>query len=375
MAEAPILNWVRLVDFKSHKDSTITFGPFSILQGTNSSGKTSIIKAIRTILFNENFPAKWIRRGRKKAMIGIGLTNGTVLWRIRTPSTQQWKIIPNKGKKIVVTGKKDVTELIASHTGIQPVVLDDPKNPENLNIVRSRAGLFILGGRSDTVLRKISGIIGDSALEETKRELVNSLRRLDSDIDSDTSIIRVARERRDALSIAYDVANTKTKLCVARGNELTESIRTVEEGNRVLQEFRNSKLKFELADATMLSIQDVSKRQLLPRFDKLLEFDQARAALSDFVVLEDIDLPRITELMKGIDSRLEISKRQTLKMTDLFSALSVIDDTKQEISWLDEQIEEFVKELESLEAEQKEKRGKLKICPVCKQAIPELLSA
>lgn len=170
------LKKLRIKNFKSHEDSTLEFESINTILGSNHSGKTNILRALKLILYHEDWPVTWIRYGQSEAFIEIELANKTVIRRTRTKSTQSVTI--SDGKNVTsFDGKKGALEFISKVIGIKKITLDDASDPEDLNFMYVHDSPFIIGGRPDTVQRKISGIIGANAIDDARVRLNKELKK------------------------------------------------------------------------------------------------------------------------------------------------------------------------------------------------------
>ena len=76
-----MFNFIRLNNFKGHSDTKIDFGRLTALVGPNSSGKTSVLQAIRymsQIALNSkeeelliSNPGEWIQKGQSSSLLTL----------------------------------------------------------------------------------------------------------------------------------------------------------------------------------------------------------------------------------------------------------------------------------------------------------------
>ena len=173
------LKSLRLKNFKSHSDTSIEFGQITSIIGRNCSGKTNILRALKILLHHEDWPVSWIRYGQDTATIELTLTDGTIVTRKRSKSTQSVTI--NKSGKIeVFEGKKEATQYIEKAIGIKKVTLDEVTGPEDLNFVEVNEGPYLIGGRADTVQRKVSGIVGANKIDDARSRILKNVKELET---------------------------------------------------------------------------------------------------------------------------------------------------------------------------------------------------
>lgn len=177
------LKQLKLENFKSHSNSVIVFDQITSLIGRNDCGKTNILRALKLLLHHEDWPTSWIKYGKTSASIELTLVDGTIITRKRTLKSQSIEVVKG-GKTTTFTGKEDATEFLQKAVGIKKITLDETTGPEDLNFIEVNANPYLIGGRADTVQRKVAGIVGANTIDDIRSRLTKEAKDLESQITS-----------------------------------------------------------------------------------------------------------------------------------------------------------------------------------------------
>lgn len=167
--EAGCIAKLRLVNFKSHSDTTLEFDQITSFIGISNSGKSHIYKALKMVLYHESFPEDWIRYGCQEASVYLELVDGTSVERKRTRTTQEVRITDSKGKVSVFTGKKDATQFVNSVLGFRKLVVNPatPNVAEPLNFMGvGEISPLLTGSQPASVQKRLSSLLGTDSISQ-----------------------------------------------------------------------------------------------------------------------------------------------------------------------------------------------------------------
>jgi len=85
-----VIDRVRLVNFKSHADTTVDLGPLTVLIGANASGKTSVLQALHTLCARATRPGHNLFDVFPESLMSQRCRAGTTMFRI-----SMTRILPN----------------------------------------------------------------------------------------------------------------------------------------------------------------------------------------------------------------------------------------------------------------------------------------
>lgn len=166
-------------NFQSHKYSELEFGQdLNVIIGPSDSGKTSIIRALKWVLYNEPSGDFFIREGENEVNVTIILSDNTILKRYRTKSKNGYQLITSDGKELIFEGigtsvPKEITDI----TGISKILLDgDHSNAINLG--EQLEGPFLLSEKTSTRANAIGRLVGVDIIDEALREVLRDIRNL-----------------------------------------------------------------------------------------------------------------------------------------------------------------------------------------------------
>lgn len=118
------IEYIKLHNFRSHKDSLVQFGNFTAIVGPTNAGKTAIIRGLIWGLFNIPSGSSFVRRGSSNCSVEIGFSDESKLIRERTGTKNFYHLISNKGEETVLEHFGSGTvDLVAEFHGMRPLDL------------------------------------------------------------------------------------------------------------------------------------------------------------------------------------------------------------------------------------------------------------
>ena len=161
---------LEIIDFENHKKSKFSFKDgFNLICGKSDSGKTSIIRALRLVLYNQWSPES-LRIGSKNCKITLVTEEGKVS--VTKGKDNTWEITDKEGNsKIFKKIGKDILPEVMEITKIKPVKLGSCDAMPN--IMNQLEGHFLLsevdgenvsGSLRAQIVDEISGLSGMEGL-------------------------------------------------------------------------------------------------------------------------------------------------------------------------------------------------------------------
>lgn len=121
------IKWVEIINFQSHKKTTIHFNKgTNALIGTSNSGKSAVIRAIRWCLLNYPNGTDFIRTGEKEAIVRVALSNNKIIVRRRGKgNVNEYQLYEGDTllEEFTGFGAKPPAAIIEAH-GIVPIAND-----------------------------------------------------------------------------------------------------------------------------------------------------------------------------------------------------------------------------------------------------------
>jgi DNA repair exonuclease SbcCD ATPase subunit len=87
--------------------------------------------------------------------------------------------IDSAGHGTTIEGANGAAAIVKDILGVSKIILD--KDPEDFNFIKAGADLFLLNDRSDTVLKKLSFLIGSQKIEDAALALASELRKTETE--------------------------------------------------------------------------------------------------------------------------------------------------------------------------------------------------
>lgn len=161
-------------NFQSHEYTEIEFIPgLNVFVGPSDSGKSSILRALRWVLFNQPRGADFIRTGAKKCQVHLILDDGTEIIRIRSKSVNRYILrTPDGQEEVYESLGHGAHPMILQAHQMFPLVWDQKETVIQLGT--QLEGPFLLsesGGAKAKLIGRLSGAHWmDQAMKETTRE-------------------------------------------------------------------------------------------------------------------------------------------------------------------------------------------------------------
>jgi len=193
---------LEMINFENHKHTRLEFGEgFNVLFGPSNTGKTSAVRALRLVAYNEWDP-ECLRLGTKKSTVIARTDKGTVKVE-RGKNINNWEITPLNGKTIcfsrpgknVIPEAAEVMGLNAIELGsysIQPNIMDQLEGHFFLAEVD---GEKVSGSSRAQIIDEISGLAG---MEELVRQVgLDNIRNSRSVKQLETSVKDLEKQKND----------------------------------------------------------------------------------------------------------------------------------------------------------------------------------
>jgi exonuclease SbcC len=162
---------IGLRNFQSHKDTDISLDEsgFNAIVGESDKGKSSVIRAIQWVLYNEPAGTDMIRTGENECEVCLEFSNDMVVQRTRTRNDAGSYLIWNK-----VTGQKTPLKKFGRNVPIE--VFNAHQIPKGANIQSQLEGPYMLSATAPERAALIGSIVGtdivDAAIKEVGGEII-----------------------------------------------------------------------------------------------------------------------------------------------------------------------------------------------------------
>jgi DNA repair protein SbcC/Rad50 len=350
---------------------------FNLLCGESNSGKTSIVRAISLVAYNE-FDQRSVRLGAKNCEVTITTERGTVnvirgkdhIWNV-TKNGCETETFTNPGKMIL----PEAAEII----GLKVVKLGDAEI--KVNVMDQLEGHFMMaelegeaasGSARAQIIDEISGLTG---IETVIR-----------DVSLDNT--RTAKEIK---KLEEDNKVTKTKL---HDPTVIATEQTVVDGVKgLLKKVKDSQKQIEAMEATSLAVDLVDQKivdtknklkglkdtfDIEEKLDKIVgkvgDLADAKKLKNDYqgVVDEEKDIQdKVKELpdTDKLEKRLQKQEDNLSDISDMNDLQEAYNSQETSIADLDVKIQNSETELEGKKKELKEILDQIDLCPICLEPV------
>jgi len=202
---------ITLVNFKSHKSTTVSFDQITSIIGSSNSGKSHIYRALKLALYNEAFSEKTLYYGSNSASITVEFSDGRSVTRKRTKTSQEVSIIDLEGQTHRFTGMKDASGYITKILGFRRLVVNPstPNVAETLNFMGvGEISPLITGSQPASIQKRLALLLGTDSIIKA----YSSLSKEEAALGKTVSSIELSL---DSIKQEYD--DTKDKLDAVDG--------------------------------------------------------------------------------------------------------------------------------------------------------------
>ena len=420
---------VRLKNFQSHEDTTISFDDYNIIYGKTNSGKSAILRGIKWALYNLP-PAEGVdfrRFGTKETIVTVSFDDGRKITRRRTAKENEYILEDENGKRSFTQfGRGPLKEVLDFH-GMYQVNLFG--SPQSINIVEQSEPPFFLSN-GPTARGKLIGRLAGTVLYENALALAKKdASILHKTISTETEELEKTQKAIESLAYVDDLkefldsanavsqradkdeADLKT---VAAKEEVIHSSFLRREENLKLAAFKDAAIKAnETFDGIMSTNHKTTqienyKSAMLAHFETWLAkkqfpysvhaLDEISERLNELLNIS-ANLTRVSVKTDEMLEKMKILHRQdkmiAAKITysndveQLIHHIEETDDFKAKVSALakgvsdkyeslanyDSQIENANNAIASKQKEYKEALLSAGVCPTCGQLVDEAVAA
>jgi exonuclease SbcC len=120
-----LIKSLKLINFQSHKESQINFGEgLTVILGQTDQGKSSIIRALKWVLYNEPRGTDFITAGCRLCRVVLEMEDGSIIIRERDGQRNRY-ILTQDGEEQIFEGFGNSVplEIIRAH-GIPKIYID-----------------------------------------------------------------------------------------------------------------------------------------------------------------------------------------------------------------------------------------------------------
>lgn len=213
-----VLKYIRLKDFQSHEDNTVTFDPlFNIIVGPSGTGKSSIIRALEYLAFN-NIGINEVRWPDAKFYhLELGI-NDDVIIREKGSGVNSYQINQDSA---LIDVNKDVPEAVTKVLGIKKVKLDD-KQEIDVQFAGQLDAPFMLAVPDSVKIKFLNTLSGTSAVDLAAKESANKVRESTRNIKELKAKLDVLLLEEEQLKDQLELVSKANRVLTKKQRELAE---------------------------------------------------------------------------------------------------------------------------------------------------------
>lgn len=166
---------LKLENFQSHKESEIIFDPgMTVIIGQTDHGKSSIIRALKWVLYNEPRGSDFITVGCKSCRVTLEMQDGTTIIRERDGSKNRYILIKGDQKEVFEGFGNTVPLEITQAHGIPKLYLNKDSSSA-VNLAEQLEPPFLISENGSNKAKALGQLIGIHIIDEAQRTVIKDL--------------------------------------------------------------------------------------------------------------------------------------------------------------------------------------------------------
>lgn len=168
---------IQLKNFQSHIDTALNFSSgLNVIVGPSDSGKTSVIRAIKWVLYDEPQGDSVLRTGADEVYVRIEMSDGSWIEKIRKKKKTVYTVydVLTSQKEVFQGSRGDVKQRVGSILGMR---FDGDGGKSSYNLQEQLAAPFLLSDSGSAKAAAIGQLIGldiiDDATQGTRSDITS----------------------------------------------------------------------------------------------------------------------------------------------------------------------------------------------------------
>ena len=320
------LKTLSIKGFQSHRDTELEFHPgFNVIVGTNNSGKTAIVRALRKVCYDEPAGADFVNDGMTECEICITLDNGTITRKVQvkrdedgyaTLGTHSYEV---NGETFTAFGRKVPDAVLETH-GMRVLDFKGSGPSLDLNFQGQQDPPFLLFGTSSARAKALSLVSGIEITDQGVAEINRRIRSLAGKVKADLVHIGEMEASTKELPDKKTVEQYREQIpkvmddATALGKEVlfyVEGLQTLKESSEIVAQYKDLVISLQQALRAIGSVEDgcenVAKdleklQELLDDYEEALEgVGAAEVDVEELTGRRDAAAEEILKLLDEID--------------------------------------------------------------------------
>lgn len=338
-----MIEYIEIRNFQAHKKLRIDFDePITTIIGSTDSGKSAIIRALVWVITNKPGGDSFIRHGKNKCSVEIGLENGHAVQRIRGKKENTYIL----DGKVFNAIKTDVPEEMKKIFNISENCIQQQHDP-----------IFWFSSSAGEVARKLNLIVNLDIIDFTLSQILSKQKTAKIEFD----LLQQMVKEKEQLLVNCD----KVELAIQMVNRVEDNRRRYAENKEKIEQLANQTNNLQNMESEIVILsRDNGEKQLITFYE------DARKNTSSITNIGSI-ISQIKNVEKQMENHLEFDMGIFTKMEQLIVDFSSNKKGISKISELVENIQDFdlqvTKQEDKLKKEEQDFHKNLKneICPLC----------
>jgi DNA repair protein SbcC/Rad50 len=343
---------ITIIGFQSHVNSLINLGPgLNVITGPSDSGKTSIIRAVRWVAFNEPQGEAFVNESVGEAEVSLTMDTGVIITKRRRKGKTSYTVQMDPGDEGSTFEKSEVPDEVAAALGITKQTFGDFVTA--LNFAFQLEAPFLISETASAGAKILGKLAGTEAVDlAVKAVSKDTYAARQERTQADKEIERINGQLLEYVGL--DEAKEMLEVCEMLVDQIDQATTKMDKMKECKHLFEVANDRIEAAaaklDTLMIvpdlekDLQDIEKAQqrydtLLDLFNKLSGLDSRLAALEievrkysdvavaaaslDALTLEEGRLNALTTISKEYQKYTEVVNKNQEIVESLYGIESV----------------------------------------------------
>lgn len=304
-----MLEFVRLKDFQSHVDNTLTFSPgFNIICGPSGNGKSSVIRAIEYLSFNNvgNAEVRWPDATSYHIEVGV---DGHIVYRDKGEKINQYQVDQNEP---LVDVNRDVPNDVSKVLNISAIPLEASVDTR-VQFSDQMDAPFMLSEKDSIKMKFLNVLSGTNAVDLAAKKAVALTKENTKSIKEHKAKINALQCEADVIREQLDEVKRVNQYVKSRYADLTK----LEEMRKPLYNLKS------LSDRVFTAFQKV---RLFKEAVNAINLDDVMDKINTYIKLRELNI-KYTQA-KAAAGKLKVVKQQLncIQVDDLANKLQRLSD-------------------------------------------------
>ena len=359
---------LRLENFQSHEDLTVELvNGVNVIYGQTDAGKSTIIRAIKWVFFNEPKGDVIRKEGSKVTSVTVTLDNDVIVKKIRSNTVNAYILkVKDEEKRFDAVGKNIPEEVLKA---LQVSTIEIDNEEVNLNIANQLAMPFLLDKSATFRTKLFNKLTGNDIIDKIFQSLNKDLLSFNKEEKIQTEFLNENNKNLKELEAQSNKVKTLKENFYKEYSTLEDKIKKYKKLNEYKDNLYNIEIDNEHIAERLQLIKIVEQNRIDNIKNSISKLEQYKTLFSNLKANIDNSNYYKTKTIKIPSLDFKTIKEIVDKLLHYKEYKEKLHDISQKHNSITEEIVNVNLKIEEKTAKYKELLKECKICPTCKQNL------